>query len=187
MPNMMMKQRMQENLDGMLAQEQVEELYAYLNANEDAAEEYARLEQLDTLFSRALHIRAPQRLAATIMARLSQQIQLEADIEHLPQEVRQAFLLCMSLVMLETMPMMVAASYLVLNTGRDPKLIGRVLERTIALEIMVIDALVFLLKEVEYQLSRNPQKAAVTISLIPIVLQGIVEYLYDEVEKNHST
>lgn len=183
MPNMM-KQRMQENLDGVLEQEQVEELYAYLNADEEAAAEYARLEQLDTLFSRAPHVRAPQRLAVTIMARLSHQLQLEVDVEAMPEEVRQAFLLCMSLVMLETMPMMVAASYLVLNVGHDPKLIGRVLERTIALEVMVIDALVFLLKEVEYQITRNPEKAAVTMSLIPIVLQSILDYLYDSSRNN---
>ncbi len=180
MPNMMMRQRMQENLDGVLEEELAEELYAYLNADEEAAEEYSRLEQLDNLLSRAPHVRAPQRIAVTIMARLSHQLQREADVDHMPEEVRQAFLMSISLVMLETMPMMIAASYLVLNAGRDPKLIGRVLERTIALQVMVIDALVFLLKEVEYQLSRDPEKAAVTMSLIPIVLEGILDYMHDQ-------
>jgi hypothetical protein len=178
MPKMMMKQRMQEQLDGVLEKEQEAELYAYLARDEEAAQEYARLEQVATLFSRASHVRAPQRLAVTIMARLSQQLQREADMEEMPEEVKQAFLLCMSLVTLETMPMMVAASYLVLNVGHDPKLIGRVLEQTIALQVMVIDALVFLLKEVEYQLSRDPEKAAVTMSLIPIVLENILDYLH---------
>lgn len=170
---------MQEQLDGVLADEQVELLFEHLQEDEKAAAEFARLEQVDVLLSKAPFARAPQRLAATIMARLAQTVQEEADLQAMPEEIQQAFQLSLSMVILSMTPMMVMASWMVLNTKTNPKLLTRVLERTVALLVMMIEALIFLLQETEYLAERHPDKAAMAFSLIPVVLKGMLESMYD--------
>ncbi|MCU0512732.1 MAG: hypothetical protein MUE40_09190 [Anaerolineae bacterium] len=174
----LLQRMMQEQLDGVLADEQVSELYQRLNEDEDAAAQFARLGQVDRLMSNPPFARAPQRLAATIMARLAQTVQQQTETEDMPDEVRQALHMSVSLVILAMTPMMVAASWMVLNARYNPKLLTRVLERTIALMVMMIQALIFLLEETEQMARRHPDKAALAFSLIPVVLMGMLEYVY---------
>jgi hypothetical protein len=181
-----LRRMMQEQLDGLLEEDKVSELFAHLDRDEDAAEEYARLQQVDTLLARAPHARAPHRLAATIMARLANSVQHEAELQALPLEVQQAFQLSLSLVMLSMMPMMVAASWLVLNARANPLLLTRVVERVVALQVMMLDALVFLLKEVEELVERNPEKASIAFSLIPIILMGILDSIQGADSDDHN-
>lgn len=169
---------MQEQLDGVLEEEQVELLYEKLSTDEKLAAEFARLEKLDVMLSKAPLARAPQRLAATIMARLAQKVQEEAKLQEMPEEIQQALQLSLSMVILSMTPMMVMASWMVLNARMNPKLLTRVLERTIALLVMMIDALIFLLQETEYLAQRHPEKAAIAYSLIPVVLKGMTESMY---------
>lgn len=169
--------RMQEKLDGLLSEQEEEELLAHLDEDEEAAEVYAQLERLDWMLTTAPHVRAPQRLAATIMARLSQTLETEADLESVPEEARQAILLSMSLVSMSTMPMMLAASWLVLNQRADPELLTRVIYRVIALLAMIIDALAILLEEIEKIVHDDPEMAAAAVSLLPMVMTNILDYM----------
>lgn len=167
---------MQEKLDGVLEQEQEDQLLHMLQQDEEAAEEYARLEQVDLVLSRAPMLRASNRLAATIMARLATQLQKEVELEEMPEHVRQAFLLSLSMVSLTTMPMMVAASWMVLNR-QQTKALQHSIETAIALEVLMVRALIFLLEEVEYHLERDPEKAQFILSALPVIFAGMLETL----------
>jgi hypothetical protein len=52
-----------------------------------------------------------------------------------------------------------------------------VLERSIALMVMMIDALILLLEEIERMIEKDPEHAPLAMSLIPIALMGMLEYL----------
>jgi anti-sigma factor RsiW len=165
---------MQEKLDGVLAQEQEHLLSQMLERDEEAAEEYARLEQVDHVLARAPVLRASNRLAVTIMARLAMQLQKEVELEQMPEHVRQAFLLSLSMVSLTTMPMMVASSWMLLNR-QQTKALERSIETTIALEVLLLRALIFLLHEVEHHIERDPEKAQFILSALPVVFAGMLE------------
>jgi hypothetical protein len=170
---------MQEKLDGVLAEEKEQLLAETLQRDEQAAEEFGRLEQIDQALSRAPMLRASNRLAATIMARLATQLQMAAEIDQLPEDVRHAFLLSLSLVSLTTMPMMVASSWMLLNRGKTVAL-QHSIETAIALEVLLLRALVFLLQEVEQHLDRDPEKAQFILSALPVVFAGMLESLMPE-------
>lgn len=170
---------MQEKLDGVLAEEKDQLLNETLERDEKAAEEFGRLKQIDQAFSRAPMLRASNRLAATIMARLATQLQAAAEIDQLPEDVRHAFLLSLSLVSLTTMPMMVASSWMLLNR-RQTHALQHSIETAIALEVLLLRALVFLLQEVEQHLDRDPEKAQFILSALPVVFAGMLESLLPE-------
>lgn len=168
---------MQEALDEVLSPDETQELFSVLDQDEEAAAEFRGLKRVDKLLRRAPQARAPERLAATIMARLAQRLETAVETEDLPAETREALMLSLSLVILVMMPMMVAASWLVLNALASPKLLNDVIYRTIALFIMILESLETLLDEAEHLVHDHPEAANIAISLIPLVLLGMLEYL----------
>ena len=174
------RRMMQENLDGSLDANDAEELWQKLAQDEEAAGENARLEQVHQTLATAPHVRAPRRLAATIMARLAQTIEAQAKMQALPAETKLALLMSMSIVQVSMMPVMLAATYMVVRYNRNPAIIGRVTQRVIALQVMMIDALVVLLDEVERMIEKDPDSAPVAMSLIPVALMGMVDYIKEE-------
>jgi len=177
----------QEQLDGMLDEARAEELFEHLEREPEAAEEAIQLETMHSLLLNAPAVRAPQHLAATIMARLSQTIEAQASMKPLPAEVRMGLMLSASLVTLVMMPNMLAATYLVLNARRDPEEITKVVAHTIMLQVMMIDALVVLLEEIEEMIERDPEMAPVAMSLIPVALQGMLNYVHENVQETDLT
>lgn len=171
------RQMMQENIDGALQPESAHELLHFLERDAEAAQENVQLQHLHQRLSSAPHMRAPGRLAATIMARLAKSIEAHAQLQQLPDEIRLALVMSISIVQMAMMPVMIAASQLVLMGVRSPELISRVLERTIALMVMMIDALILLLEEIERMIEKDPENAPLAMSLIPIALMGMLEYL----------
>ncbi len=169
------KQLMHEKLDGVLSDDLTEELYQHLARDEEAAQEYARLETLDNVLASAPHARAPQRLAITIMARLAQAIEIQAKLNEAPAEVRQAIMASLSLSILSMMPLMVAASWLVTNSMANPSLLVRVLERVIALMRLMIDAQLILLEEIERIAKDDPITAAAALALMPSMMLGLLD------------
>ena len=175
-----MRRLMQEHLDGQLDENTTETLYDYLDADADAAREYARLETVDHILRNTTHARAPQRLAATIMARLAESIEREAKLDDLPEGLRQAILMSISLVTVSMMPMMIAASYLVMSGKQDPKVIHNVIDRTVALMLMMIDGLAILMKELEQTVHDNPELATAALTLVPMTLSAMLDYIEGE-------
>lgn len=172
-----MRDRMHEKLDGVLAEDLTDELYRFLAKDDDAAREYARLENVDTLLATAPSMRAPQRLAVTIMARLAQQVEMQAAIQSLPQELRASIMQSLSLSMVASMPLMVGASWVVLNAMGDPELLTSVIERVITTMVLMVDAQIVLLNEIEPYLQNDPQFAAACLRLIPSMMEGLLDSL----------
>lgn len=175
-------QMMQERLDGQLDAEREEELFQHLERDMQAAEENAQLESVHGLLSDPPVERAPQRLAITIMARLAQHLEAQAELQQLPEEIQQALMLSWSLVSVSMMPVMVAASSMVLNAQASPAMLNRVLNQSISLMVLMIDALVVMLEEVERLIEEDPDMAPVALSLIPTALLGMLDYVEDKAE-----
>lgn len=174
------RRMMQEKLDGQLDAQTQEALQEHLQLDEQAAEEHAKLETLHYKLATAPAMRAPSRLAATIMARLAKTVEAQAELEPMPQEVQMALMLTVSIVQMMMMPVMLAASYMVLNAQYSPQLLTRVMERSVALIVMMIDGLVILLEEVERMIDEDPDTARVAMSLIPVALIGMIDYIQSE-------
>lgn len=176
------RQLMQENLDRDLERDETEALLQHLAEDETAAEENAKLETLHRSLERAPHMRAPNRLAATIMARLAETVEAQANMQGLPAEMRLALMLSTSMITMMMMPAMLMASYMVVNLAHDPKLLQRAMMRVIALQVMMIDGLVVMLEEVEQHIRKDPDAARIAMALIPIALKGMIEYMQANVE-----
>lgn len=172
-----LRQQMQEKLDGVLSEELTQNLLRQLEQDAEAAREYARLETVDSLLSTAPQMRAPQRLAVTIMARLAQTIELQARLQALPQAVRSQIMQSLSLAMVAAMPMMVGASWLVLTRQADSKALNEMLERVVMLMLMQVEAQLALLDAIEPYLREDPQLAAACLRLMPSMMEGLLNAL----------
>jgi hypothetical protein len=175
-------QLMQQKLDGELDPKHEEQLLHYLQVDAQAAEEQAQLEQIHQVLRSAPAMRAPSRLAATIMAKLAKSVEAQTRMEPLTEEIKLALQLTLSIVQMVMMPMMIAASYLVMNAAYDPAILSRVMERTIALMVMMIKGLIVMLEEIERMIQKDPKMAPVAMSLIPVALMGMIEYIQNETE-----
>lgn len=175
--------QMQEALDGTLSPEMTEQLWQHLDTDEEAADTWGRLQSVDDMFRAAPIERAPERLAVTIMARLAQSVQSQAELDGMPEATEQALMLALSVVVLVMLPTMIAASWLVMQGIANPDLLNQVLLQAIALLQIMIQALVILLEEVEMLIREEPEMAAVATALIPVVLIGVLDYLQGEEEE----
>lgn len=172
-----LRRHMQEKLDGVLNEELAQDLVQQLARDAEAAREYARLESIDSLLSSAPQMRAPQRLAVTIMARLAQTIELQARLQALPQPLRSQIMQSLSLAMVAAMPMMVGASWMVLNRQADQQMLVPIIERVVLLMLMQVEAQMALLDAVEPFLREDPQLAAACLRLMPSMMEGLLNAL----------
>ena len=168
---------MQEAIDGQLSEEMGRKLLDLLGRDDSAAREYDRLQRIDSLLKRAPQQRAPARLAATIMARLAQKVEAETELSDLPPETQQLMMLSLSASMMAMMPMMEAASWLVLNAQRDPKLLSEVMLQTIGWMSLVTEALILLLEDAEDLAKTQPELATATLALTPYLLSSVLDHL----------
>ena len=168
---------MQEAIDGQLSEEMATTLVEIIGSDQAAAHEYGRLRRVDELLKRAPHQRAPARLAATIMARVAERMQAETELSDLSPEMQRLMMLSLSTAMMAMMPMMEAASWLVLNARRDPELLSNVMLETISWMSMVTNALIQLLDDAESLAREEPHVAAATLALTPYMLSTILDYL----------
>jgi len=172
-----LRQRMQESLDGALSEAMKADLMSSLARDREAAQEYDRLAQVDRLLSQTPTVRAPQRLAASIMARLTETVARQARLDALPEEVQRAIMLSLGLILNSLRPALVAASWLVLNAQRDPAILAEVVISSLGVMKITVDALLMLLDEVERLLEDDPQRAALGAALIPSLLLTMLDML----------
>lgn len=178
--NLPQQDMMQEAIDGQLSEEMAQRLVEKLGADQAAAHEFGRLRRVDALLKRAPHQRAPARLAATIMARVAERMRAETELSDLSPEMQRIMMLSLSAATMAMMPMMEAASWLVLNAGRDPELLSDVMIETIGWMSLVTNALIQLLDDAESLARSEPEVAAATLALTPYMLSTILDYL-DEI------
>ncbi len=168
---------MQEALDGQLPDEMAHKLLDILGKDQSAAKQYDQLQRVDSLLKRAPQQRAPARLAATIMARLAQRMQAETALSDLPPATQKLMMWSLTASMMATMPMMEAASWLVLHAQRDPEVLSEVMLRTISWMSLVTEALILLLEGAEDLARTQPELATATLALAPYMLGSVLDYL----------
>jgi anti-sigma factor RsiW len=167
------KLRMMQNaLDGDLSAEEQAELDAQLQADSESAAQFDRLKQVDDMLQRAPHQRAPRRLAATIMARLSKMVEEEKQQSPITEEMMEAVI---QLVTASTMPLLVGAGWLLLNAQSDPETLEVVLQEVTALLILVIDTVEVILDEAQQIYPEDPELAMAALSLMPIAILTIMQ------------
>lgn len=182
--NQQRNELMQESIDGQLSEDLAKQLFSILDRDKEAAKEYDKLQQVDALFKRAPHRRAPSRLAATIMARVAERIEAESKMDELPEGVQQVMMMSMTLSIMSMMPMMEAASWLVLNAQRDPELLGDVMVQTIGLMTMITDALIVLIEDAEALARTDPEAATATLALTPYMLHSVLDYMEELLDQD---
>ncbi len=177
--NLPKQDMMQEAIDGQLSEEMARKLVEVIGSDQAAALEFGRLQRVDALLKRAPQQRAPARLAATIMARVAERMQAETELSDMSPEMQRVMMLSLSAAMMAMMPMMEAASWLVLNARRNPEVLSNVMLETIGWMSMVTNALIQLLEDAENLARSEPQVAAATLALTPYMLSTILDYLGD--------
>ena len=180
MANKRLQREMQAALDDLLSPEKMDEMFSQLASDKDAATQFEKLKRVDSMLRQTPHARAPERMAVRIMEKLASQMQTRAQMEALPEVSAQALMLTLSLVMMVMMPMMVAASWLVLNMRADPELLSVVTQRMIALLVILIRAMEVLLEAAEKLVREDPKMAPVAMALIPFALLNLMKYLHGE-------
>jgi len=175
---------MQERLDGNLDAQQDAELREYLDTEPEAAEKAAALETVHDMLLRSPIMRAPDRLAATIMARLAQAVAEQAELQDMPLALQQALMLSSSMVILNMMPVMVASSYMVINAMAQPRLLTDTIARTVSMMVMMIDAMSIVVEEMENLVREDPRSAPIAASLLPTVMMGMLEAMQADVAES---
>jgi hypothetical protein len=188
MTNDRMRQLMQEALDDVLPEELRQELDSYLDVDGEAVQEFNRLNSVDTILRRAPFERAPKRLASTIMARLAQsieaqQLQAQAQTEAELEISREVVAVALTLVTVATMPLLIAASWMVVNSMADPSLLTLVLQQIVGMLLLVLEMLQVFLEKAQELAENDPKAAMALLALIPVTLLALVRYMLGEEKK----
>jgi anti-sigma factor RsiW len=179
MANEQRRQQMQHALDGVLSPQEKVDLARHIERDPEDAGYFDKLQRVDALLRAAPHERAPQRLALTIMARIGETVrqqqaqQLQADYD--PELYEAALQVAMQMVTVATLPLMIGASYLLLNAAADPSVLDPVLQEVAALMILVIDVMKVMLEEAQETYAEDPEAALALLALIPVTLLELVK------------
>ncbi len=181
MANNRLQRLMQESLDEALSPEHAAELRQQLRRDSRQSHEYEKLQRVHQLLSSAPHERAPERLALAIMARIAQSVSEEAKAQkELSPETEHALMLSLALVFIIAMPALLAASWLVIHASAHPEALTHVINQILALLSAILEALQTLLEACETLVRENPEAVGAALSLIPLVLLGLLDYLQGE-------
>lgn len=171
-------QLMQESLDGELSPEQQRELDTLLDGAKER-DEYDKLQVLDDMLRTAPHERAPQRLALKIMGRIAESVkaqhmrEMDQDLSEMAEAVINV---AMTTVTVATLPLLVGASWMMLNAQAKPEVAEDVLAKVTALFILTIDVIQVMLEEAQAAYDpENPEVAMAILTMIPSTLLLLVK------------
>jgi hypothetical protein len=178
---------MQEALDDVLSEEARQELFSILDEDEATFTEYNQLHRVHQMLKTAPQERAPRRLASTIMARLAESLeagqhtqgQASAQLEM----SREIIGVALTLVTVATMPLLVAASWMVIHSLADPSVLTLVLQRIVGFLLLVLEIMEVFMEKAQ-ELARTDQNAALALlALIPVTLLAMVRYMLSDDRK----
>lgn len=170
-----MKLLMQEALDDNLTPELRYQLTKFLERDRSASRQFGQLKQVDKVLQNAPFERAPARLAMSIMARLAEEVKTQA--QQSPELSSLAVALGLALVTTVMMPMLMAASWLVVNSLANPAVLTEMIQQTVALLIVLIRTMQTLLEEAERYAASDPERAMAVLSLVPMTMLSFVHYM----------
>ncbi|MCU0496835.1 MAG: hypothetical protein MUF87_05735 [Anaerolineae bacterium] len=188
MPNEKHLRLMQEALDGELSPEGQQLLTTLLRTDGQSALEYDKLQRVETLLNSAPHERAPRRLAATIMARVAAQMEAQTWVETAAQTKsdpmvemsKEVIALSVLAVTVVTMPLLISASWMVINAMADPSLLTMVLQQVVGMMLLMLNMMLVFLEKAQSLIESDPLTAAALMSLIPVTLLSLVRYMFVE-------
>lgn len=168
-------QRVQEALDTLDNAEARAALRNDLTGEPETLAEADKLERVHRMLSSAPRERAPERLAAKLMARVSaiMKEQKAADWP-VPQE---AIAAAMMLANAATLPLMTGAAWLMIHAAAQPQLMKTVLPRVVAVHLMLIEVMAEVLRQAETVAEDDPQTAAAILALLPDALRAMADQL----------
>ncbi len=183
-----LQQLMQDALDETLSPEQQQELSESLAQDQVAAEEFQAQQQVDDLLTRPPMERAPQRLAMTIMARIGEmaieQQQQRGEFDALMQA---SLTVALQLVTVATMPLLVGASWMLVNAMADEDLMDEVFTQIVGLLRLTLDTMSVIVEEAEKLSKEDPEAAMVMLSLMPVTMLELVKNILDVDEEDIDT
>ena len=179
---------MQDALDDALSTQEQRELSSTLEADQVAAEEFNQQQRVDDFLNRPPMERAPQRLAMTIMARIGalahEQQRQSQQIDELSEASMQ---LAIQLVTVATMPLLVGASWMLINALADEEFMDEVITQIASLLILTLDTMRVIVEEAEAIAADDPQTAMAMISLLPLTMLELVKAVLGEVDEDDET
>ncbi len=172
MANERQKRLMQEALDENLSSEALTELHDQLNQDVTAADSFDRLQQVDRMLRNAPHERAPQRLAANIMAKLAQTLN--------PQQLSRlsglALALSLSLVALVMMPLLLGIAWFMLSLIGSATALNGLIQAIVGLLAFGMASLEWFVLQVQTFVAANPEVPLLMIGLIPVSVLWLVRF-----------
>lgn len=81
----------------------------------------------------------------------------------------------LTLVTVATLPLMIGASYLLLNAMSNPDALDVVLQQVAALIYLVLDVMKVMMEEAQAVFATNPEAALALLALIPVTLLTLVK------------
>lgn len=187
MANDKQRRLMQEALDDIISPEERTELFAMLDQDVASFTEYNSLKRIDSLLREAPHERAPKRLAATIMARVAETVRAEAETQLVmnssaeEQEIFEELVaVAILLTTIVTMPMLIAAGWLMVHASASPELLESVFAQVIAALILILNLLEVFLERAQELAATDPELAMALLGLLPVTLLAIVRYVLTE-------
>lgn len=171
-------QQLQEALDTLEDAEARAALRGELSGDRETLAAADKLERVHRMLSTAPRERAPERLAAKIMARVSAIMkQQKAADWPVPQE---AIAAAMTLANTATLPLMTGAAWLLIHAASQPRLAETMLPRVVAVHLALIEVMVEVLRQAETVATDDPETAAAILALLPDALKTMAEGLKDE-------
>ena len=173
MANERQKRLMQEALDARLSPEAYRELRSRLDADAESSAEFDSLKKLDSMLRSAPHEHAPQRLALGIMAKIA-----EAVKQYKVSSVSGlALALGLALVVLVTLPMLVAAMTVFLSALGSAAALSTALQQIVGLIALVLGMLEVMVQGAQALVATYPTAPALMLAAVPIILFWLLRYM----------
>ncbi|MBL8119467.1 MAG: hypothetical protein J0L63_11225 [Anaerolineae bacterium] len=174
---------MQEALDQSLTPDLLQKLREQLDVDAESSQQFNRLRKVDEMLRSAPYERAPARLALSIMAKLAQTVK--------PQELSSAsglaLALGMSMVVIVSLPVLIAASSLFLGALSSAAALNAIIQQIASLMALVVAMLDVLVKGAQSILATYPQAPLLMISVVPIILFWLLRAMRDEEDSGSHT
>lgn len=169
MANERHRRLMQKALDEQLAPEEQAELHQHLEQHTGDADLFRRMKQVDTMLHNPPHERAPQRLAATIMARLAEMAE-RMDPRQLSRISGLALALGLGLVAVVLLPLLIGIAWLILTAVGSAAGLTGLIQGIAGLLTFVLGVFESLVQGIQAFLSANPELLLLMLGLIPVSL-----------------
>jgi hypothetical protein len=98
---------------------------------------------------------------------------------------REIIAVALTLVTVTTMPLLVAASWMVVHSLADPSLITLVLQHIVGMLLLVLRILEVFLEKAQALANSDPAAAMALLALIPVTLLAMVRYMLSDDRGNH--